>query len=255
VIEDRDETTTNVSTVIEQDVVRVVVDRMRVIVVVGIGLGVLVGGVGGRLAMFVLRLTSNDRVRGVISDDGFEIGTFTRSGTYGLLVVGAGAGLIGAATYLLVRPWLIGPAWFRVVTCAAGSGAVVGSMLVHADGVDFTLLGPRWFAVLLFVLVPAIFGALVVPAVGWVEDPRSVVGRGRRRRWMVPLAMVLVVPPTAVLLAFIAMPVTVISAVAASRPVRRLGSTMAAGLVVRAAWLAIAVLGLVVLVADTRQIL
>ena len=36
--------------------------------------GFLVGGVGGRIAMFVLRLTSTDSVRGTQSDDGFTIG-------------------------------------------------------------------------------------------------------------------------------------------------------------------------------------
>ena len=38
--------------------------RLRVIILSGVTLGVLVGGVGGRLAMFVLRLTSPDTVRG-----------------------------------------------------------------------------------------------------------------------------------------------------------------------------------------------
>jgi len=36
--------------------------------------GALVGGIGGRLAMLLLRLTSPDAVTGMISDDGFEIG-------------------------------------------------------------------------------------------------------------------------------------------------------------------------------------
>ena len=34
-------------------------------------------GIGGRIAMRVVFLTSNERVRGVTSDDGFEIGTFS----------------------------------------------------------------------------------------------------------------------------------------------------------------------------------
>ena len=36
--------------------------------------GLLIGGIGGRVAMGVLRVTSKDTVRGRISDDGFEIG-------------------------------------------------------------------------------------------------------------------------------------------------------------------------------------
>ena len=51
-----------------------VAERLRVLAVAGIPLGVLVGGIVGRVAMLVLRLTSPDSVRGVESDDGFTIG-------------------------------------------------------------------------------------------------------------------------------------------------------------------------------------
>ena len=40
--------------------------------------GALIGGVGGRIAMLVLRLTSSDLLRGAITDDGFEIGAGQR---------------------------------------------------------------------------------------------------------------------------------------------------------------------------------
>ena len=39
--------------------------------------GLLVGGIGGRLAMLLLRLTSPDSVIGMRSDDNFEIGVLT----------------------------------------------------------------------------------------------------------------------------------------------------------------------------------
>lgn len=60
---------------------------------------VVVVGVGSRLAMFVLRLTSPDNAHGVVNDDGFVIGQVTLSGTYNLLNLGAAVGVIGA-----VRP-------------------------------------------------------------------------------------------------------------------------------------------------------
>ena len=44
--------------------------RCAVIVVAGVAVGVVVVGIGSRMAMFVLRLTSPDRVRGVVSDEG-----------------------------------------------------------------------------------------------------------------------------------------------------------------------------------------
>ncbi|HEY7626101.1 MAG TPA: hypothetical protein VH761_03495, partial [Ilumatobacteraceae bacterium] len=69
---------------------------MRVIVVGGVATGAVVVGLGSRLAMLILRLTSPHRVRGVTSDDGFVIGRVTLGGTYNLMQLGAAVGVIGA---------------------------------------------------------------------------------------------------------------------------------------------------------------
>jgi len=75
----------------------------------GLG-GMAIGGVGGRIAMFVLRLTSDDSVRGIESDDGFTIGQFDAGDTSSLLfvtaVMGAIVGLfVGfGGVFLLVGP-------------------------------------------------------------------------------------------------------------------------------------------------------
>ena len=63
---------------------------LRLVVVAGLSVGILVIGVGSRLAMLLLRLTSPGTVIGVTSDDGFVIGRTTLSGTYNLLSVGGG---------------------------------------------------------------------------------------------------------------------------------------------------------------------
>jgi hypothetical protein len=110
------------------------IEGMRVLIVGGIPVGVLVAGIGGRMAMLLLRVTSPDRVVGVTSDDGFTIGRFTAEGTYNLLTLSAAVGIIGAGAYQMVAPWLIGPTWFRRLTTGLASAAVVGSMLVHAGG-------------------------------------------------------------------------------------------------------------------------
>ncbi len=85
------------------------VELLRVLVVTGLSVGILAIGLGSRLAMFLLRLTSPDSVVGVTSDDGFTIGQFTLSGTYNLVTIGAAVGFIGAVAYVAVAPWLIGP--------------------------------------------------------------------------------------------------------------------------------------------------
>ena len=48
---------------------------------------------------------------------------------------------------------MIGPRWFQVLSISLGPAVVVGALLVHPEGVDFTLLRPRWLAIALFVAI------------------------------------------------------------------------------------------------------
>jgi hypothetical protein len=52
-------------------------ESLRVLVVAGVPVGVIVAGVGSRVAMFVLRLTSDESVIGVVSDDVRDIQSVT----------------------------------------------------------------------------------------------------------------------------------------------------------------------------------
>lgn len=227
-----------------------VADRLWVLIVAGVTTGVLVVGVGSRLAMLLLRLTSPETVVGVTSDDGFEIGRFTFSGTYNLLMLGAAVGVIGAAAYRAVAPWLLGPVWFRRTTVAAGSGAVVGSMLVHADGIDFRLLQPVWLAVGLFVALPALFGVAIAFAVDRVSAKVAAPGW---RRWVVPIVLMVCFPPAVFVVGVAA--IVLVVWVPLCRELESLGGPpMAVGVGVRAVWLAVAVLGLVALVTDVRAL-
>ena len=230
---------------------RVGLERLRVIVIAGLFTGVLIGGVGGRLAMLLLRLTSPDGVRGVTSDDGFPIGEVTLSGTYDLLLVGGFIGLLGAGIYLLVAPWLIGPVWLRRTTTASAAGAVVGSMLVHADGVDFTLLKPTWLAVALFVAVPGLFGLVVGVVADRVAQPTSWTATGRRR-WAVPLVLVACFPPVLVVVAFVAVVVGLFTLMDGLGEWLR--QSVVRSMAVRGAWLLIAVLGLGALARDIAEL-
>lgn len=225
------------------------IERMRVVIVAGIFTGVLVAGVVSRLAMFVLRLTSPDQVNGIESDDGFTIGEVTLAGSYNLALLGTAVGIIGVGVYRVVSPWLIGPSWFRRVSCAVGAGIVVGSMLVHTDGVDFTLLKPTWFAIALFILVPAIFGLMIGPVVDSVGSADSWTARGIWR-WLLPVVSVAAFPFAIVFVAFALLPVGFMALAretdfaAEIRTIRWLPN------VIRAGFTAIVVLGLVSLIND-----
>lgn len=145
-------------------------------VLVGVGSGAiagfLIGGIGGRLAMLLLRLTSPDLVIGMTSDDGFEIGVLSTS-TLGLV---AGMTFLGAANGLLYAALRSAiPRRLRLLLWTLLAAAAGGATFVHEDGIDFTVLDPAALAVVLFVALPALAAALVVVLVErWVDvEPRD----------------------------------------------------------------------------------
>jgi hypothetical protein len=154
------------------------VRKLAAITVAGAVLGLLLGGVGGRLAMMLLAAL-NPAATGVTTDDGFTIGQFTISGTAQLLGAAWQLGLLGTFAYALIRGLIIGPRWFRVLSVSLGAGVVVGAMIVHTDGVDFTVLQPVPLTVGLFVLIPVLYTALLalmaerwIAADGWFARSR-----------------------------------------------------------------------------------
>jgi len=134
--------------------------RLGVATVAGGLLGLAIGGVGGRLAMMLLARL-NPEATGLISDDGFHIGQFTVVATLNLLILTTLVGILGGGIYLVMRPLMIGPRWFQLLSISVGPAIVVGAVLVHPDGVDFTALRPVWLAVALFVVIPGVYAALL----------------------------------------------------------------------------------------------
>jgi len=120
--------------------------------------GALVGGVGGRLAMLLLRLTSPDAV-GMISDDGFEIGVVSLD-TAQLVLAMAMLGGFNGVLYAALRGAI--PTRLRLPLWSVFSAALGGANVVHEDGVDFVFLEPAALAIALFVLLPGAAAAVVV---------------------------------------------------------------------------------------------
>ncbi|MEA2451473.1 MAG: hypothetical protein QOG04_183 [Actinomycetota bacterium] len=124
----------------------------------GILSGFVIGGIGGRLAMFVLRLTSDPSIRGLDTDDGFKIGSLTGS-TLFLVGITMAAGMLGGLVYLLVRGWL--PQQHRALYMASFFGLFGGATIVKPDGIDFTRVEPHVLSICFFILLPALYGAAV----------------------------------------------------------------------------------------------
>lgn len=231
----------------EPSIGRELLHWLRVVTIAGVPTGLLIIGIGARLSMMLLRVTSDDSVRGRTSDDGFVIGRFGFIDTYGLIQIGALVGVIGATTYLLLRRWLVGARWFRAVTVGLAAGAVGGSMLLDADGTDFRVLVPRWLAISLFVAIPTLFGAAIGPAVEAAERSRN----GGWTRFVVVLA----VGPAALLSYILVVPVLFVYAAIRSTPPSSQPPPTVLVWLVRVVWLGIATLGAVALVDDIRSIL
>ena len=114
----------------------------RFVVGAGAGaiVGLIVGGIGGRLAMLALRLGSPDAVIGATSDDGFTIGIVTAASFF-LLMVTAGLGAATGVVYVAGRNALPvrGRAWFVGVVVAL----VFGADSVNPGSFDFSALEPK----------------------------------------------------------------------------------------------------------------
>ncbi|MCP9488151.1 MAG: hypothetical protein MSC30_20110 [Gaiellaceae bacterium MAG52_C11] len=145
--------------------------------------GFLIGGIGGRLAMLLLRLTSSGLVLGVTSDDGFEIGVISLQ-SFNLLFAMAALGAMNGVLYAAVRTAI--PVRLRLPLWVGFAALVGGSLFVHEDGVDFTLISPVLLAIALFVLLPGVAAALVVLLVERWD--REVAWRNRRLTALVIVA-------------------------------------------------------------------
>lgn len=175
--------------------------QLAAVTAAGALVGLLVGGVGGRLAMMLLA-TLNPVSHGRLSDDGFVMGQLTFAGTLELLLTGVFLGIAGAGFYVALRGLMIGPRWFRVLSISVGPAVVVGASLVHTEGIDFVLLQPAWLAIALFVAIPGLYAALLtVLAERWLT-PGS---RLLEAHWIVVVALLLLWVPLAPLLGILAL--------------------------------------------------
>ena len=137
------------------------VRRVSATVLIGALTGAVIGGLGGRAAMRILFLTTGDSVKGVISDDGFEMGRFTLADTLSLVIVATVGGVFGAFLYFAAQQFLASFGARAIPMAAAFFGVFGGALIVKPEGVDFVLLEPVALAIALFVFLPAVYGAVV----------------------------------------------------------------------------------------------
>lgn len=140
----------------------------------GLIAGLIAGGMGSRLAMRILALTSPD-AQGDITEAGEVVGEITLGGTLFLLAAGAALGMGGGLAYVALRRWL--PSRGTGLVFGLLMLAISGRLLVNPDNVDFEILDPAWLGITMFALLPILFGLLIVPLQARLEPiftkPRS----------------------------------------------------------------------------------
>ena len=167
-----------------------VVRRLAAVTWAGALLGLLVGGIGSRLAMLLLARL-NPQATGVTSDDGFTIGHLTTD-TFNLLAVTTLIGVLGGGIYFVLRGLMFGPRWFQVASISLGPAVVVGSMLVHVEGVDFTVLDPVWLSIVMFVVIPGVYAALLtVVGERWLSADSTFITSSK---WLAAAPLLLWIP-------------------------------------------------------------
>ena len=138
--------------------------HIAVIGLAGVTTGVLVGGIGSRVFMRIAGATGRDAAQGAGTEAGFTVGEITFGGSLALILfVGLGTGVLGAALYVVFRPWL---GWagrlrgvvFGVVLFAVGSAT---SDVMNPDNLDFFVLGNGLINVLVIVALFLTFGIVL----------------------------------------------------------------------------------------------
>lgn len=159
--------------------IELVLDRLDHVggIALAAGLSGLVAlGIGSRVAMRVVALTSGRIGTGVRPESGAVPGTVTLDGTAFLVLAGTFLGIaVGLVVLGGMGRWLPDGRRSRWLTTAALAAVLPALALLDPANVDFRLFGPAWLAIGLFTVLPLGFGALLASL-----GPRFTATRRRR---------------------------------------------------------------------------
>ena len=135
----------------------------------GLLVGVLLGGIGGRVVMRTAALLVPDSV-GRFTENGNRIGTITLEGSLLLLVfVGLLAGTFAASIWVIVRPWLPATIVGRALVATPLAIGLGVHSLVDGRNPDFTILGHDPLVVAVLIGLIALFGPAMAIADAWMD--------------------------------------------------------------------------------------
>ena len=145
--------------------------HIGIVGIVGVTLGVLVGGVGGRVVMRVAGAGAPDQVQGSLTENGNAIGDITVGGTIEILIfVGILFGGVGAAAYVMSERWLRWTGAFRPIAFGLLLFVVGSPGTIDPENLDFLLVGNHELVVAMFVALFLLYGIPLPLLVGALEE-------------------------------------------------------------------------------------
>ncbi|MBT8217099.1 MAG: hypothetical protein KJO17_09655 [Acidimicrobiia bacterium] len=160
--------------------VMTLVRHAAVVGLAGVGTGILVGGLGGRVAMRISAIVAPDYVAGALTEGGNRVGDITIGGTLALVIfVGIFGGALGAVAYVIVEPWLAVAGRWRDAAFAVIITAVAAPGTLTADNSDFFILRHQEINVAMFFGLFVAFGLLLPRAVRLADRKLPLIDPGR----------------------------------------------------------------------------
>lgn len=143
----------------------------------GLVVGILLGGVGGRLVMRLAALLV-PTAAGSATENGNVIGAITLDGTLALILfVGLFFGAVAGSVWVVVSPWLPAKPGLRAALAALIAVALGTAGLIDHRNPDFVILGRDPIVIASLVVLVALFGPALVLAERWFDrrlpHPRS----------------------------------------------------------------------------------
>jgi hypothetical protein len=135
----------------------------------GLAVGVVVGGLGGRVAMRLVALLIPD-ASGSFTENGNRIGDITLGGSLGLIIfAGLFVGIFVGVIWVVVSPWLprsLGLRTLAAVPLAIGLGAFG---LIQGNNPDFSVLGYEASVILVLLGLVGLVGASMAVVDAWLD--------------------------------------------------------------------------------------
>jgi hypothetical protein len=156
----------------------------------GIPAGILVGGIGSRIAMRISALVGGEEIAGRLTENGNSVGEITLGGTAELIFfAGFFPGVFLGPLYQIIRGWLPGPVLVKGVLYGVLLLAVFGAVTINSGNPDFAELGPPGLNVAMFSLLFILFGAATAVATALLDRLLPRVTELRHRRYWYPYAV------------------------------------------------------------------